>query len=122
MFQPLSAALIAVPLVAVAADKVPTFDLDPTCSGAVPSPMTGGRGTDACKRSELSARDQLVREWSTFQEAERTRCVQLTNMTRMPSYVQVLTCLEAARDTRGTTSPKGGTTSPKERSTVGSGR
>ena len=115
MFQPLSAALVAVPLVVVAADQVPTFDLKPTCSGAIPSPATGGRGTDACNRSELSARDQLARDWSTFPAAERTRCVQLTNMTRMPSYVQVLTCLETARDTH---SPA----SPKERSTVGSGR
>ena len=115
MFQPLSAALVAVPLVVIAADQVPTFDLDPTCSGAVPSPVTGGRGTDACTRSELSARDQLVRDWSTFSAVERNRCVQLTNMTRMPSYVQVLTCLETARDTRNPASPK-------ERSTVGSGR
>ena len=115
MFPTLSAALVAVPLVVVAADQVPSFDLNPTCSGAIPSPVTGGRGTDVCKRSELGARDQLVREWSTFPAAERTRCVQLTNMTRMPSYVQVLTCLETARDTRGPVSPK-------ERSTVGAGR
>ena len=115
MFPSLSAALIAVPLVAVAAGQVPTFDLDPTCSAAAPSPTTGAHGTDVCKRSELGARDQLVREWSTFSAAERTRCVQLTNMTHMPSYVQVLTCLETARDTRGPASPM-------ERSTVGSGR
>jgi hypothetical protein len=35
-------------------------------------------------------------------------------MTRMPSYVQVLTCLEMARDARQL--------NPRERSTIGSGR
>src|SRR5919198_983212 len=109
MFQPLSAALVAVPLIIAVTDQVPSFDINPTCSGAA------GRGSDVCQRTELAARDQLARQWSEFPAAERTRCVQLTNMTRVPSYVQVLSCLELARDARKLENPR-------ERRTVGVGR
>jgi len=103
------------PLVIAAADQVPSFDVNPTCRGAAATAGAGGRGLDVCVRTELGARDQLAQEWSTFPPADRTRCIQLTNMTRMPSYVQVLTCLEMARDARTLENPR-------ERSTVGQGR
>jgi hypothetical protein len=115
MFQPLSAALVAVPLIIAVTDQVPSFDINPTCSGAAPTAGAGGRGSDVCQRTELAARDQLARQWSEFPAAERTRCVQLTNMTRVPSYVQVLSCLELARDARKLENPR-------ERRTVGVGR
>jgi hypothetical protein len=114
MFPSLSAIVVAAPLLIAAAEQVPTFDVNPTCRGATASAGAGGRGSDACVRSEISARDELAKGWGNFPQADRTRCVQLTNMTRMPSYVQVLTCLEMARDARQL--------NPRERSTIGSGR
>jgi|SRR5215510_2272279 len=113
MFPSLSVVLLATPLIVAAADQVPTFDVNPTCRGAEAAAGAGGRGSDVCVRSELSARDQLSQQWAQFPEADRTRCVQLTGMTSMPSYVQVLTCLEMARDARQL--------NPRDRSTVGSG-
>jgi hypothetical protein len=115
MFLPLSLLFVAVPLVAVAADQVPAFDLHPTCSGAAATAGGGGAGLDVCLRSEHSARDKLAQEWTTFSAGDRSRCVQLTSMTRMPSYVQVLTCLEMARDARAIAGTR-------ERGTVGMGR
>ena len=112
MLPSLSVVLLAAPLIVAVTDQVPSFDVNPTCRGASATAGAGGRGSDVCVRGELSARDQLGREWAEFPEADRTRCVQLTNMTRMPSYVQVLTCLEMARDARQLNS--------RERSTVGS--
>src|SRR5262245_33360940 len=100
MIVALSALIIASPLIIAAADQVPTFDVNPTCSGATPTAGAGGRGSDVCIKSELGARDQLAQEWAQFPSSDRVRCVQLTNMTHMPSYVQVLTCLEMARDAR----------------------
>jgi hypothetical protein len=101
MFLPLPAIAVAAPLIiGVAADGVPSFDVNPTCRGAAATAGAGGRGSDVCVRAELGARDQLAKEWAQFPSADRTRCVELTNMTRMPSYVQVLTCLEMARDAR----------------------
>jgi len=113
VFLPLPAAIVAAPLIIGVADGVPSFDVKPTCSGATAG--DGGRGPDVCIRTELSTRDQLAKEWAQFPAADRTRCVQLTNMTHMPSYVQVLTCLEMARDARQLEAPA-------RRSTVGSGQ
>ena len=106
--------VIATPLILAAApaaaDTVPTFNIHPTCDGASVG-ISGG--PDVCMRSEQSARDELANKWAAFPAADRTRCVQLTNMTHMPSYVQVITCLEMARDARQLRAPA-------ERSTVGS--
>jgi len=101
MLPSLSAIMLAAPLTFVAvADQIPTFDVHPTCQGAHATAGAGGRGSDVCIKSELSARDDLAKQWAEFPEADRTRCVHVTNMTQMPSYVQVLTCLEMARDAR----------------------
>jgi hypothetical protein len=97
---PISAVVLTLPLVVAAAAQVPSFDVNPTCAGAQATAGGGGKGTDVCTRSELAARDQLAQQWAQFQPADRNRCVALTTMTRMPSYVQVLTCLEMARDAR----------------------
>jgi hypothetical protein len=107
--------LVVAPLVIAAADSVPSFDVNPTCRGATNTAGGGGRGSNVCIRTELGARDQLARQWAQFPSADRTRCVQLTNMTHMPSYVQVLTCLEMARDARQLETST-------QRSTVGSGQ
>src|SRR3954447_22960371 len=111
----LAAFVIATPLLLAAAeparaDTVPSFNIHPTCDGASVG-ISGG--PDVCVRSEQSARDELVAKWAQFPAGDRTRCVQLTNMTHMPSYVQVLTCLEMARDARQLRAPA-------QRSTVGS--
>ncbi len=104
MFLP-AALLAATPLMLAAADRVPTFDLKPTCGGAA-STMDGTRGSDICLNSEKAARDDLVKQWAQFPAADRTRCVQLASMTQMPSYVQVLTCLEMARESRQLETPQ----------------
>jgi hypothetical protein len=115
MFLPLPAIIVAAPLIIGVVDGLPSFDVNPTCRGAAATAGAGGRGSDVCVRTELGARDQLAKEWEQFPSVDRTRCIQLTNMTRMPSYVQVLTCLEMARDARQLEAPG-------RRSTVGSDR
>ena len=113
MLPSLSAIMLAAPLTFVAtADQVPTFNVHPTCQGADATAGAGGRGSDGCIKSEQSARDDLAKQWAQFPQADRTRCVSLTTMTQLPSYVQVLTCLEMARDARQLNS--------RERGTVGS--
>ena len=56
--------------------------------------------TKVCLRSEHEARDQLARQWGEFAPADKTRCVGKTHMGGPPSYIEVLTCLELARDAR----------------------
>jgi len=114
MFLRLSALLVASSLTMAAADQVPTFNVKPTCGGAVSTTEAGGRTSDQCIKSELEARDHLARQWANFPAADRSRCVQLATMTSLPSYVEVLTCLEMARDARQLSEPHA-------RSTVGQG-
>ncbi len=115
MFLPLSALTVAASLVIPVADQIPNLNVNPTCSGGATSAAGGGRSRDVCIRTELSARDQLAAEWDEFPPAERRRCVQLATMTNLPSYVQVLTCLEMAREA-------GKLPEARERGTVGLGR
>jgi len=50
--------------------------------------------TDRCLRSEREAREQLTREWANFSAADRAQCTQTASMGGLPSYVELITCLE----------------------------
>ena len=76
------------------ADSVPRFNLNAVCAA------DGMRGPNVCVKSETAARDDLAKQWAQFPAVDRARCVQLATMSKMPSYVQVLTCLEMAREAR----------------------
>jgi hypothetical protein len=108
------ALLVAVPLAAAAQDRVPVLNVDPTCRGTETTAAGFGRGEDVCRRTELTARDELTKHWSEFPVADRSRCVRLATMTDLTSYVQILTCLEMAREARDL--------AQRDRSTVGTGR
>jgi hypothetical protein len=99
MFLPLPSVLVATPLIIGVAERVPNFNLSAVCSA-----MSEG-GAEACIRSESAARDDLTKQWSQFPAADRARCVQLATMTKTGSYVQVLTCVEMAREARQLKAP-----------------
>jgi hypothetical protein len=94
MFLPLPAVLIVTPFFIGVADKAPRFNLNATCGGS-----------DGCVKSETAAHDDLAKQWAQFPAADRARCVRLTTVSKMPSYVQVITCLEMARDARRLNEP-----------------
>ena len=89
MFIPFPAILVSIASIINVADQVPKFDLRSICEG-----------NEACVRGETAARNQLAEQWSQFPAAERARCVRLTTSSKMPSYVQVITCIEMARSAR----------------------
>ena len=91
---------LAVSLVAAAAQEAPRFDAAPGCRAGANSGVKTRPDIDACLRSEHEARDQLTRQWGEFAAADKTRCVGKTHMGGPPSYIEVLTCLELARDAR----------------------
>jgi hypothetical protein len=94
-----SALVLATSLIVGVANQVPVFNIQPSCKAAG---NTGGTvRRDACLRTEREARDQLSRDWSGFVAADRTRCVETSTMGGASrSYVELLTCLEIARDVR----------------------
>jgi hypothetical protein len=80
-------------------DEVPTLYTAPACAGAA-TMGSADRTIASCERSELEARNELKSRWSQFPAADRRSCAAETQIGGYPSYVQVLTCLEIARDAR----------------------
>jgi hypothetical protein len=81
----LAAAMLGGVLTVAAADNVPELDT---------------RNVASCEQSEQQARNTLSTEWQKFPASDQRNCVAETNIGGFPSYVQVLTCLEMARDAR----------------------
>lgn len=89
-------------------DKLPTLNIEPSCRGAaqvtVPKPdgqmPSAAEIRESCFAKEHDARDQLARQWSEFDRDHRTNCVRSTSAGGVPSYVELLTCLEIADQAR----------------------
>jgi hypothetical protein len=96
-------ALVALAMVSLAgpalANDPPRFDVESGCrsaasrNGAVADP-------EVCVKSESRARDELKDQWSQFTSADRNVCVPLSKIGGMPTYTELLTCLEMSRDVR----------------------
>jgi hypothetical protein len=100
----IAAALTGTELTAAAEGELPKFDIATTCrsSGSLQTPAK-------CMEDEQVARDQLQRLWPQFRQADASRCVQITtNPGGAAGYVELLTCLQAARvDEKKPTDPLG---------------
>lgn len=105
MFIPLIASAIVTQLTVTIADDVPRFNLDPVCHGIA---QQGGLNLEpsgsvrqdfqSCIKSEMVIRDQLVDQWSTFKASDMANCVGESTAGGMPSYTDLLTCLQMASD------------------------
>jgi hypothetical protein len=83
-------------LVIAVADGVPTVNIQNTCKAA--ASVTSGTSVqtdiDICVSSEQKARETMVKDWSQYAAADKSRCVQAGPKVYLPSYVEWLTCLE----------------------------
>jgi hypothetical protein len=87
--------LASFPLTTVA-DSAPKFDIARECRAE-----GGPKATlDRCVEDEAQARDQLQPEWTQFSARDKAVCMGETNGDGSPSYVELLTCLEMARDVK----------------------
>jgi hypothetical protein len=79
------------------AAEVPTLNVSPTCR-----PLSHDQAfpidTDRCLRTEREARSQLEKQWTQYPAADRALCTQTAQMGGLPSYVELITCLEMKRD------------------------
>lgn len=96
---PLAALMLGGALNVAIADPVPTLDTRPSCADAA-SEISVTRTIASCQQSEQQARNSLVSQWNNFPAADKRNCVAETRVGGFPSYVQVLVCLELARDAR----------------------
>ena len=85
-------------------DDVPTLDVNPVCHGiAMQGELEEGlqqTNFEQCVKSEQDTREQLKKEWSSFTTSDKTSCVALARTGGEPSYTELITCMEMARDVR----------------------
>jgi hypothetical protein len=100
MIMPALLPIILATQIVLVADSVPKFEVERTCraAGEVGSP---GRASADCQDDEQDARGKLEKVWSQYSAAQRSQCDGLvTNSGGAPSYVELLTCLEMAKQAK----------------------
>jgi hypothetical protein len=84
--------------------QVPTINIRETCQAAagVMVNLMGGstaqNDVQICLEGEEKARQQMIKDWSTFQPSDRAGCIQTRGY--LPSYVEWLTCFEMNKSVR----------------------
>jgi hypothetical protein len=86
--------------IVLAADPVPKFDTGPICRSAGAAAVMATRNTASCEQDENNARATLEKEWSQFTPSDKARCTRLMTSGGGPSYVDLLTCLELAKQVK----------------------
>lgn len=91
-----------------AANDVPNFDVKPSCTAATRAAndlnkagdnlRPGDRSSDNCVQDEMNAKSKLGDEWEHYNVSQRQRCTRLATLGGLPSYVELLTCLEMAKE------------------------
>ena len=91
------AILVAFSPVAVS-DAVPKFDIVRECR------FEGGSTVefDRCSDDEGAALRELERAWAQFAGVDKSTCLSVATVAGFASYVELLTCLEMAREANNT--------------------
>jgi hypothetical protein len=76
----------------IAADALPEFKIR-TCRQAEES-GPASRTAQQCFQDEQNAKDTLKLNWASYNPNQKTHCQRLLKAGGMPSYVELLTCLE----------------------------
>jgi len=97
--MPIATLFVGTGLMFNVAATVPTYNVKPTCRAAIDLSGMRGRTVEMCEASEAQARNEIVKDWSSFSESAKTRCLQ-TSGGHAPSYVELLICLESMRDSQ----------------------
>ena len=95
MFPALEAALLS-SVMLTAADRVPNFNIEPICR-EVAGRAYAPHYKETCLRKEREAEEQLRQKWATFRASDRSYCTKLASLGGVPSYVELLTCLDVAQ-------------------------
>ena len=98
--MPFAAFVLGSSLITVAADNVPILKVEPSCKAAGAAGLMLGRTADSCMNDEKSAREDLVKTWSSFSGDDKTHCLSMVSTGGAPSYVELLSCLEMSRDAK----------------------
>jgi hypothetical protein len=103
------AVLLLAPAVLAAAktDSVPVLNFAPSCLQARRYAGQNQNLTyQGCMKDEKDARAELTRKWAHFKPEDRRDCL-AQGATPMPSYVELLTCLEMSEEAGVLYNPNG---------------
>jgi hypothetical protein len=94
------------------ADGVPNINYEKGCRASSAADASLGivgddQSINACMADEKNARDQLAQQWAQFSPGDREHCERLAAWGEMPSYVELQTCLQIARETKTLPEPQG---------------
>ncbi|HEY6024331.1 MAG TPA: hypothetical protein VIV34_09160 [Pseudolabrys sp.] len=89
--------ILAMSHITLVADTIPKFDVARTCRPAAVAGTMPGREASACQKDENDARSKLEQDWAHYSAAQRTQCASFAALDHAPSYVELLTCLEMAK-------------------------
>ena len=87
-------------------DSVPTLNVEQVCTGIAQQggvtfhDSAIGQEKKDCLDSEQAIRDELAKQWSSFNGDDKVHCTNESRMGGDSSYTELLTCLEMARDVR----------------------
>jgi len=82
----------------VVAQAVPALEFAQGCRNTASGDATI---LSRCMGDEERAQQKLTTEWETFPRGDRTECTALVKLgTVLQSYVELITCLEMAKDAR----------------------
>jgi len=96
--------------------QIPTINIQETCRAAADVMLnlavggegrTGPNDQQICMEGENKARDQIIKNWSTWEASDREGCIQ--TRVYLPSYVEWLTCFEMNKVVRDARSQQGRT-------------
>jgi hypothetical protein len=103
----IATALIVPSILPARSDEIPALDVQPVCRGIaaqMTAPSAGKQGQaetlQRCTKSEQRAREQLKNIWLAFSTADKEHCIALAKTGGLPSYTELMTCLEMVRDVR----------------------
>ncbi len=94
----LAAKLVAMFVLLAAWDRVPTFNIEPACR-YLADRLASPEEMKLCLSNEQAAREKLAKEWAAFALEDKAHCAELATVGD-PSYADLLTCLELAREAR----------------------
>ena len=94
MLLHLSIAILATLSPVAVSDTVPKFDIVRECRFEGGSTDEFGR----CSQDEAAALEQLKANWARFTAIDKSTCLSMATVAGIASYVELLTCLETARE------------------------
>jgi hypothetical protein len=92
-------ALVLAQFTVAAAAGLPRFNIRATCRQAQPLLGSGDKDVyQGCMDSEVQARERLAKSWLSFKNGSRKNCVGETQIGGVPSYVDLLSCLQLEKE------------------------